>query len=252
MPMMQTNGAGAGDGAAIEVSGIARRFGHRWALRGVSLRVEPGEVAALIGHNGSGKTTLLRVISTAIRPTRGTGRIFGFDLVRDAHRIRELLGVLGHSPGLYGDLTARENLEFAQRMAGATPDRREIESSLEAVGLEREAEEFVRTFSAGMQRRLALARLILRRPRLILLDEPYAAFDADGIERVNALLARHKATGGAAIVSTHDLARAEPVVDRVWAIAQGRLIGEDGQEPPLGQEGSTREAIGKEGEKAIR
>lgn len=212
-----------GTHAAAAVSGIARRFGHRWALRGASLCVEPGSVAALVGHNGSGKTTLLRIIATTLRPTRGTGSVFGHDLVQGAPRIRELVAVLGHAPGLYSDLTARENLEFSLRMAGRSAAGREVEQALERVGLASEADELVRTFSAGMQRRLALARVLLRRPRLILLDEPYAAFDADGIARVNAVLAEHKAAGGAAIVATHDPVRAAPVVDRFWAIERGRI-----------------------------
>ncbi|HEX6939576.1 MAG TPA: heme ABC exporter ATP-binding protein CcmA [Longimicrobiales bacterium] len=218
-------GSGKGDGAAAAVvaSGIARRFGHRWALRGASLRVERGEVAALVGHNGSGKTTLLRVLATTLRPTRGNGAVFGFDLVRDAPRIRELVAVLGHSPGVYGDLTARENLEFALRMSGRAASARAVAEALDAVGLAAEADELVRVFSAGMQRRLALARVLLRRPRLILLDEPYAAFDADGVARVNRILADHKAAGNAAIIATHDPARAAPVVDRLWTISRGRI-----------------------------
>lgn len=207
---------------AVAVSGIARRFGHRWALRDASLHVEPGTVAALVGHNGSGKTTLLRIIATTLRPTRGSGSVFGHDLVREADGIRELVAVLGHTPGLYGDLTARENLEFALRMSGRAPTRQEVDEALDRVGLATEADELVRTFSAGMQRRLALARVLLRRPRLILLDEPYAAFDAEGIACVNAILAEHKAAGGAAIVATHDPVRAAPVVDRFWAIDHGR------------------------------
>ncbi len=165
--------------------------------------------------------------------------MYGHDLVREADRIRELVAVLGHAPGLYGDLTARENLEFAIRMSGVRPDGREVDEALETVGLAREADEPVRTFSAGMQRRLALARvilrrprLILRRPRLILLDEPYASFDAEGVERVNALLAAHKAAGHAAIVATHDLPRAAPVVDRVWTIVRGRMSDAGMPEPP--------------------
>ncbi|HEX7118753.1 MAG TPA: heme ABC exporter ATP-binding protein CcmA [Longimicrobiales bacterium] len=232
-----------GTTAAVAASGIARRFGHRWALRGVSLRVEPGEVAGLVGHNGSGKTTLLRVLATTLRPTRGGGEVFGFDLVRDAGRIRELVAVLGHAPGLYGDLTARENLEFALRMCGRTPDKREVDEALDTVGLAAEADELVRTFSAGMQRRLALGRVLLRRPRLILLDEPYAAFDADGIARVNEILTQHKAAGNAAIVATHDPDRAAPVVDRFWAIARGRIL----ESAPPGLPGAGEDPAGTGG-----
>jgi heme exporter protein A len=215
------------DGAsvpAVEVSALARRFGGRWALRGVSLRVEPGEVVALLGHNGSGKTTLLRLIATSLRPTRGEGRVFGHDLVQESAEVREMVGVLGHSPALYGDLTAAENLRFAQRMYALPNDPAQIRSALATVGLEREADSRVRGFSAGMQRRLALARLVLRPPRLALFDEPYASFDTDGIALVNRYLAELKASGGAALVATHDLPRARPVADRVIALEAGRII----------------------------
>src|SRR5690606_11454227 len=151
-PVSTTLGARDGGIAAVAVSDIARRFGRRWALRGVSLHVEPGTIAALVGHNGSGKTTLLRIIATTLRPTRGSGSVFGHDLVRDANRVRDLVAVLGHTPGLYGDLTARENLEFALRMSGRAPTRRDIDAALDRVGLAADANELVRTFSAGMQR----------------------------------------------------------------------------------------------------
>lgn len=209
---------------AVELTQVARRFGERWALRGVSLRVEAGEVLALLGRNGSGKTTLLRILSTALRPTRGSGRVLGHDLVREAAAIRGQIGVLGHSPGLYGDLTARENLRFAARMLGIEAAPTTIDEVLDAVSLGGEGDTRVRGFSAGMQRRLALARILLHRPRLILLDEPYASFDPSGIEMVNAFLAEHRSRGGTAVVATHDLARASGVLDRVFELRDGREL----------------------------
>lgn len=206
---------------ALDLEGIARRFGRRWVLRGISLRLQPGEVVALMGRNGSGKTTLLRIASTALSPTRGSGRVFGHDLRTEGDAVRGLVGVLGHAAGLYEDLTATENLQFALRMCGMRPDRDAIAAALDDVALADAADERVRTFSAGMRRRLGLARLILRPPRLLLLDEPYASFDADGIERVNAFVRRIADTGGAALISTHDLARALPVADRVVHIEDG-------------------------------
>lgn len=210
---------------AVAIAGVARRLGHRWALRSATLRVEAGEVVALVGHNGSGKTTLLRILATLLRPTRGDGRVCGLDLVQDAYRIRERIALLGHSPGLYGDLTAHENLEFCQRMCGQPPDAAAIRTALERVGLERDADERVRTFSSGMQRRLALARILIRRAELVLFDEPFASFDADGVARVNDFLAEHKARGGSAVVATHDLGKAAAVIDRVWSITTGRTQG---------------------------
>ena len=217
----------AGGACALELDGIVRRFGRRWVLRGVSLRVEAGQVVALTGRNGSGKTTLLRVITTGLRPTRGTGRIFGHDLIDDAAAVRERVGILAHSAGLYEDLTARENLEFAQRMGGARADAARIGAVLERVGLADEARERVRGFSAGMRRRLSLARLLLRPPSLLLLDEPYASFDAEGLRLVNGFVAETAAAGGAVLIATHELARGRGVIDGTVRMSDGVLVERD-------------------------
>lgn len=216
---------------AVDVAGIARRFGYRWALRGITLRIERGESVALLGHNGSGKTTLLRTLSTALRPTRGHGQIYGYDLLHEPDLIRGSIGVLGHTPGLYADLTAAENLDFAIRMAGRPSDPKARHQALESVGLLREADERVRGFSAGMQRRLGLARLILLEPSLLLLDEPYASFDADGVDRVNDFLEAHRAAGGTLIIATHDVEKAGHLIDRVVRLANGTAIEDTAVEP---------------------
>lgn len=220
----------AADPAALELDGIVRRFGTRWVLRGISLRLEPGVVLALTGRNGSGKTTLLRLVTTAIRPTRGTGRVFGQDLVRDAAGVRDAVGILAHHAGLYEDLTASENLSFALRMYGLRADAHVILDALEEVGLGGEHDERVRGFSAGMRRRLALARLLLRPPRLLLLDEPYASFDVDGIQLVNRFAARIASAGGAVVIATHELTRGRGLIDRVVRIEDGRLADRDAQQ----------------------
>jgi heme exporter protein A len=208
---------------ALQLDNIARRFNRRWVLRGVSLTLQPGEAVALMGRNGSGKTTLLRIVSTSLRPTRGTGRVFGFEFVREADEIRSQIGVLGHHAGLYDDLTAAENLRFAMQMHGLDWSGAQMQGALETVGLGNEAGERVRGFSAGMRRRLALARLILRPPRLLLLDEPYAAFDQDGIELVNNYVRGLVNGGGAALIATHDPARASQVVARTVTIVDGLI-----------------------------
>jgi heme exporter protein A len=208
---------------ALELENVARRFSRRWVLRGVNLRVQPGETVAVMGRNGSGKTTLLRVIATLLRPTRGTGRVFGNELVTGAEEIRELVGMLGHHAGLYDDLTASENLHFATRMYGLSVNNSQIEAALAEVGLGDHVRERVRGFSSGMRRRLALARLLLRPPQLLLLDEPYAAFDQHGIDQVNDFVNQTSARGGATLIVTHDLARAEPVMHRVVRIEEGRI-----------------------------
>jgi heme exporter protein A len=143
--------------------------------------------------------------------------------VDDADEIRALVGVLGHHSGLYDDLTAGENLRFSMQMYGLDIPRPRVDAALDEVGLGHESRERVRGFSAGMRRRLALARLLLRPPRLLLLDEPYAAFDQHGIDQVNDFVRRIIADGGAAVVVTHDLARAEGVTGRVLTIEDGRI-----------------------------
>lgn len=210
---------------AISIREIAQRLGGRWVLRGISLSVEPGEVVAVVGHNGSGKTTLLRVLATALRPTRGAGRIFGHDLVRDADGVRAECAMLSHAGGLYADLTAAENLAFAQRMMGGNVDMEAIHHALDRVGIRRFANTRVRTFSSGMQRRTAVARLYLRDARLLLLDEPYNSLDGNGVALVDELIANVRARGGAAVVVLHDLERTSTTFDRIVELANGRVAG---------------------------
>jgi heme exporter protein A len=209
---------------ALQLAGVARKFGRRWVLRGTDLEVGRGEIVALLGRNGSGKTTLLRVASTALRPTRGSVHVFGEDAVATARTVRPWIGVLGHHAGIYDELTAAENLGFALRMAGLRADRVAIEQVLAQVALDGEADELVRGFSAGMRRRLALARLLMRPPRLLLLDEPYASFDDDGIDAVNGFAVDVARTGGAVLVATHDLARGAGIFDRALRIEDGLAV----------------------------
>jgi len=204
------------------MTNVTRRFGRRWALRGVTLSIGPGEIVGVEGHNGSGKSTLLRILSTAIKPTRGEAHVFGADVVRQATTVRAMVGFLTHYPGMYDDLTAEENLRFACRMLGV--DFGSIPPVLERVGLAREAGEAVRTFSAGMQRRLSLARLLLQRPRLLLLDEPYNNFDPAGLALVNEVVRDVRSGGGAAMIVLHDRHSAGDLLDRIVRLKQGGVL----------------------------
>jgi heme exporter protein A len=206
----------------LKLQGLARRFGARWALRGITLHVQPGEVVGIMGHNGSGKSTLLRVVSTALRPSAGEGWVFGHHLLREAVAVRRHIGFLAHAAGLYEDLTADENLIFAARMLGV--DESGIAPVLDRVGLTGVRHERVRGYSAGMQRRLALARLMLGVPRLLLLDEPYNNFDTQGIELVNHVIREARNRGGSALVVLHDRRQGEHVLDRVIELGRGVIV----------------------------
>ena len=207
--------------SAVDATGIARRFGSNWVLRGITLRVNRGEVLGLLGSNGTGKSTLLRVLATLLRPHAGSARVMGHDVVSDAARVRESVGYLAHSPALYDDLTARENLEFATDMLNR--DRREALAALERVGLSGVQDQPVRGFSSGMQRRLAIARLMVIRPSLLLLDEPYSNLDASGVELVNGFITELVGDGGAALVVVHEVAPALGILDRTVRIVDGRI-----------------------------
>jgi heme exporter protein A len=215
----------------LKLEGIARRFGTRWALRGISLELAPGEVVGILGHNGSGKSTLLRVVSTALRPSAGQGWVYGHHLVREAVDVRSHIGFLAHAPGLYDDLTATENLQFAARMLGIGHST--IDDAIDRVGLSASRHERVRGFSAGMQRRLALARLILGAPRVLLLDEPYNNFDPQGIELVNEVIQEARERGGSALVVLHDRRQGERVLDRIIELGRGVVISTGETRRPL-------------------
>ncbi len=198
-------------------------------MRGVSAQVHAGEVLAIMGHNGSGKSTLLRVAATALRPTRGHGTVWGADILRDTQRVRSAVALLSTEPGVYGDLTALENLHFAARMLGADASPTTLQRALDRVGLGREGGERARNMSSGMQRRLSIARLLLREPKVLLLDEPYNSLDPEGASLVNTLIRETVARGGGVLLVAHDLSRADGLPDRTLAMHDGLL----GDEPRL-------------------
>lgn len=207
--------------AAVELNGLARRYGASYVLTDVDLRVAKGRTLVLRGSNGAGKTTLLRVLSTKLRPSRGSGRVFGFDLVKEAHRVRERVAYLSVFGGAYGALTARENLALSAKLYGQPVGK--VDRLLEQVGLSNARDRLVRTFSSGMRKRLAVARVLLSNADLWLLDEPYAALDEEGQSLIDTLLGNAKADGKTVLMASHDLGRSTRFADRVLDVRGGTL-----------------------------
>jgi heme ABC exporter ATP-binding subunit CcmA len=207
----------------IRVSGLRKVFGRHRVLEGLTLDVHAGEAVALLGANGAGKTTLLKILATLVRPTRGAVMVAGHDAVTDAEPVRRAIGLVAHGAHVYDDLTAVENLRFWTTLAGQRASAAELGGALASVELDRFAGERVRTFSAGMKRRLALARLTLARPRVLLLDEPFAGLDQRGKKWLEEHLATFKSGGGAIVMAIHSFGRELAVADRIVILAGGAI-----------------------------
>jgi heme exporter protein A len=205
---------------AIELRDLVRYFGERTALSKVSVRVQPGATLAVLGPNGAGKSTLLRILAALLRPHGGETIVFGEPLPRRAFAVRARLGLLAHEPLLYRELTGRENLEYHARLHGVPRDR--VQEVLEAVSMQRRAEDPVRSLSRGMVQRLAIGRAVLHRPQLLLLDEPKANLDPAASELVEPLIGR--ASGATRVLTSHDPAAALAEADLVLALRDGRSI----------------------------
>jgi len=207
----------------LKATGLAKSYKSRAVVRDLSLELANGEVVGLLGPNGAGKTTLLRILATLLRPTGGALVVNGIDAVRFPDRIRALIGMVAHGTYVYEDLTPLENLRFWTMMqdGSATPAR--LRSALEQVGLDAFADERVRMLSAGMKRRLALARVMLNEPRVLLLDEPFTGLDARGRTWLGQFLRTFKSTGGVVVMVSHSFGVALEVADRVAILCGGRL-----------------------------
>ncbi|MBI5351096.1 MAG: heme ABC exporter ATP-binding protein CcmA [Chloroflexi bacterium] len=205
----------------IEVKKLVKRFGLKTILRGLEFSVAPGEFVALLGPNGAGKTTFLRILATLSRPSLGNVMVAGYNLPHQAAQVRAKLGVVSHMPLLYPDLTAEENLRFYGRMYGIGNMEERITEVLEMVGLENRRKDLVRTFSRGMQQRLAIGRAVIHDPEVMLFDEPYTGLDQDASEMLDDVLRTVAAEGRTVVMTSHDLARAEELATRFDILSRG-------------------------------
>jgi heme exporter protein A len=207
----------------ITVKKLVKRFGLKTVLRGMDFDVQPGEFVALLGPNGAGKTTFLRILASLSRPSLGEVNIAGYKLPHEAAQVRARLGVVSHLPLLYGDLTADENLRFYARMYGITNYELRITEVLEMVGLDTRRRDLVRTYSRGMQQRLAIGRAVLHDPDVMLFDEPYTGLDQDASLMLDDVLKTVAAQGRTVVMTSHDLARAEDLATRFDILSRGAI-----------------------------
>jgi heme exporter protein A len=203
--------------------GIGVSLGGRPVLRDIDLDLGPGQVVGIAGPNGSGKTTLVRTLATLIRIDRGDGAVLGADLsTGEIYEVRRAIGLMGHRPAAIPELTLAENLEHLCILAGTDPSR--AHGALEVVGLEGAARTRAGASSHGMLRRLEVARLLLTRPRLLLLDEATHGLDNSAQELMDALIDRTVGDGGGTVMVSHDADRLSSRCDAVLGLAVGRLV----------------------------
>lgn len=208
----------------IIANALTKQFGPFRALRGVDLDIRPGEFVTIVGPNGAGKTTLLRILATLSRPTDGHVSIAGHALPKGADSARRQIGLLSHQPLLYGDLTAEENLRFFGRMYDVPKLEARIVEQLDGVDLLDRKNDRARTFSRGMQQRLAIARALLHDPSVVLLDEPFTGLDPHASDRLEELL--HALNNGqrTVVMTIHDLERGWAMCNRALVLARGKIV----------------------------
>ncbi len=205
----------------IEVHKLVKRFGSKTILRGIDFEVHQGEIVALLGPNGAGKTTFLRILASLSHPSMGTVHIAGYSLPMQAAAVRARLGVVTHMPLLYGDLTAEENLRFYGNMYGVRKLSRRINEVLEMIGLSIRRRDLVRTFSRGMQQRLAIGRAILHDPDVVLFDEPHTGLDQEASNMLDGLLLDVAGRGRTVVMTSHDLTRIKDMATRFDVLSHG-------------------------------
>ena len=209
---------------AMETQGLTKSFGNRLVLRGIDLVVERGESVVIFGPNGAGKTTLIKMLATIMRPSSGRILVDGLNLENDAEEIRRRIGVVTHQTFLYSNLTAFENLEFYSRMYDVPKREERIREVVAMVGMASRLHDRVGTLSRGMQQRLSIARSLLHKPAIMLLDEPEAGLDQRAISMLWGALTAEGGEKGTIILTTHNLERGLELGNRLLILDKGKIV----------------------------
>ena len=212
--------------SGVEIRELSRSFGNNRALREINLQVAYGDFLIVLGPNGAGKTTLLKILATIMKPSSGEVRIGGFDLKTAAEDIRRRVGVVSHQTFLYSNLTARENLEFYSRMYDISEARQRIHEVVNAVGMTTRLHDRVGTLSRGMQQRLSIARALLHKPDIMLLDEPETGLDQEALPMLWQALQGEGQENRIIIMTTHNLERGLELGNRLVILARGKIVHE--------------------------
>ena len=210
----------------IETKELGRKFGDLTAVENLSLNVNEGEVLGFLGPNGAGKTTTIRMLSCLIRPTWGEATINGLDIGRDDHEIRQIVGIQTESPGFYEKLSVKHNLEFFSQLYSVTDADKKMDGYLSLFDLKDRLNSPVSDLSKGMKQKLALARALMHDPKVLFLDEPTSALDPEAAKTVREFIKELSTRGRTIFLSTHNLAEAEFLSDRIAVFSQ-RIIAID-------------------------
>jgi heme exporter protein A len=207
----------------IQVFGLTKSFGGRKVLKNLDFSADRGEIVALIGVNGAGKTTLIRILSTLMKPDTGQISINGVNISKSGIHTRRRVGVVLHSPMVYGELTGGENLMFYAKLYGIPQARARIDQVLKIVDLNSRINDLVRTYSRGMQQRLSIGRAILHNPEILLMDEPFTGLDQGSAINIGGMFSELKDDGKTILFTTHDLSRILANSTRVDILHSGRI-----------------------------
>lgn len=214
--------------SAIEVKNLVKKYGSFEAVKGISFRVEEGEIFGLIGPNGAGKTTTLRVIATLLQITEGEVKIFEYDLKKDADKIRKIISYLPEDAGAYKNLTGREYLMFMAEFFGG--DKRIVEKGIKIADLDRRIDDKIETYSKGMTRRLLVARALMTSPKIAILDEPTSGLDVINAQEIRKIIQQITKNGTTVLLSSHNMLEIEFLCDRIALINEGRIVEEGNPE----------------------